>query len=95
MILLQAAIGAGIFLFTLFIIFFAIGIPLFTGMIMKSWNKKKRSYIELNDPLAKPNQKKTIDWGLLFAAVIISIFIVVALFLILIFILSLFYPSIE
>ena len=95
MILLQAAIGAGIFLFTFFLIFCAIGIPFFTGLIMKSWNRKSQSERELNDPLAKTNQKKSIDWALLLVAVILSIFIVIALFLILIFILSLFYPSIE
>ena len=89
MILLQAAIGGGIFLVFLFIIFCIFGIPLLTSLLLKRWTAQgKASQSEING-------KKQIDWGMLLTAIVLSTFIIIGIFIVVILILSRLFPSIE
>lgn len=92
MILLQAAIGAGIFLMFLFGILLIVGVPLITTLLLKFWNKRS---IEREAQLAKPNYKKPGNWGNIITAIIVGILIMIILFVIIIVILEGLFPSLE
>lgn len=92
MILLQAAIGAGIFIMFLFGVLLIIGVPLFTTLILKYWNKR---YIEPAEQIGNPGSKKPVNWGNIITAMIISTLIMIVIFVLLIVILDGLFPSLE
>jgi uncharacterized membrane protein len=78
MILLQAAIAAGIFLSTLFGILLLFGVPILTNVIIKIWRRADYRQLQKNaDVEGLQKTKLPTDWGVLISSVIISILIMI------------------
>jgi uncharacterized membrane protein YjgN (DUF898 family) len=89
MILLQAAIAAGIFLSTLFGILLLFGVPILTNIIAKMWRRADSRQLQKN--AAAEGIKRTklpTDWGVLISSVIISILIIVVVCVVIFIVLS-------
>jgi uncharacterized protein (DUF2062 family) len=96
MILLQAAIAAGLFLYGLFFMLLLFGVPILTKIIMRRWRKRDQQELERNFASEEiNNQKLPTDWGILISSVLLSIFIVVVIFVIIVMMLNRLIPNFE